>query len=57
MQLADSNLQLDELSDDLTVCPTIYWAERGAHFVVCKVAPDVSVAIPLFRDRTIGHRP
>lgn len=38
MQLADSELQLDELSDELTLCPTIYWAERGAHFVVCKVA-------------------
>lgn len=22
------------------MCPTIYWAERGAQFVVCKVAPD-----------------
>lgn len=40
MQLADSELQFDELSDDLTVCPTIYWAERGAQFVVCKVAPE-----------------
>jgi hypothetical protein len=40
MQLADSELQLDELSDDLTLCPTIYWAERGAQFVVCKVAAE-----------------
>lgn len=40
MQLADSELQLDELSDELTLCPTIYWTERGAHFVVCKVAPE-----------------
>ena len=39
-QLADSELQLDAGSDELTICPTIYWAERGAHFVVCKVAPD-----------------
>jgi hypothetical protein len=23
-----------------TSCPTIYWAERGAQFVVCKVAPE-----------------
>jgi len=30
MQLADSELQLDELSDELTLCPTIYWTERGA---------------------------
>lgn len=40
MQLADSELQPDAGSDELTLCPTIYWAERGAQFVVCKVAPD-----------------
>jgi len=40
MQLADSELQLDELSGELTLCPTIYWAERGAQFVVCKVATE-----------------
>lgn len=40
MQLADSELQLDAGSDELTTCPTIYWAERGAQFVVCNVAPD-----------------
>jgi hypothetical protein len=40
LQLADSELQLDALSEELTLCPTIYWAERGAQFVVCKVAPD-----------------
>lgn len=40
MQLADSELQLDVLSEELTSCPTIYWAERGAQFVVCKVAVD-----------------
>ncbi len=40
MQLADSELQLDVGSDELTLCPTIYWAERGAQFVVCKVAVD-----------------
>jgi hypothetical protein len=40
MQLADSELQLDASSEDLTLCPTIYWAERGAQFVVCKVAPE-----------------
>ncbi|MEO6976240.1 MAG: hypothetical protein ABI144_10285 [Gallionella sp.] len=36
MQLADSELQLDKLCDELTLCPTIYWAERGVQFVVCK---------------------
>jgi hypothetical protein len=39
-QLADSELQLDISCEELTVCPTIYWGERGAQFVVCKVAPD-----------------
>jgi len=28
-QLADSELQLDASSEDLTLCPTIYWEERG----------------------------
>lgn len=40
IQLADSELQLDASSIELTLCPTIYWAERGAQFVVCKVAPE-----------------
>jgi hypothetical protein len=40
MQLADSELQLDASSEELTLCPTIYWAKRGAQFVVCKVAVD-----------------
>ena len=39
-QLADSELQLDAASEELTLCPTIYWTERGAQFVVCKVAVD-----------------
>jgi len=40
LQLADSELQLDASSGGLTLCPTIYWAERGAQFVVCKVAAN-----------------
>lgn len=40
LQLADSELQLDALAEELTSCPTIYWAERGAQFVVCKVAEN-----------------
>lgn len=40
IQLADSELKIDELPDELTLCPTIYWAERGAQFVVCKVAAE-----------------
>lgn len=37
IQLADSELQLGRNPASLTLCPTIYWSERGAHFVVCKV--------------------
>ncbi|MBU0621720.1 MAG: hypothetical protein KJ795_07720 [Gammaproteobacteria bacterium] len=38
MQLADSELQLGGDTAELTDCPTLYWNERGAHFIVCKVA-------------------
>lgn len=38
IQLADSELQLGADPAQLTLCPTLYWTERGAHFVVCKVA-------------------
>lgn len=37
IQLADSELQLGADPADLSLCPTIYWNERGAHFIVCKV--------------------
>lgn len=40
VQLADSDLQLGADPAQLSVCPTLYWHERGAHFVVCKVAAD-----------------
>ncbi len=40
LQLADSELRLDADSERLTLCPTLYWSERGAQFVVCKVAAD-----------------
>ncbi|MDE2118548.1 MAG: hypothetical protein KGJ19_08125 [Betaproteobacteria bacterium] len=40
LQLADSELQLDARPDELTLCPTLYWSERGAQFVVCKVAAN-----------------
>ena len=35
---ADSELLLDPAHDEMTVCPTLYWNQRGAHFVVFKVA-------------------
>jgi len=38
LQLADSDLQLGSNPEELTSCPTLYWNERGTHFVVCKVA-------------------
>jgi hypothetical protein len=40
LQMADSELQLNALSEELSLCPTLYWAERGAQFVVCKVAAE-----------------
>jgi hypothetical protein len=40
LQLADSELQLGPDPEELTSCPTLYWSERGAHFVVCKVAAN-----------------
>lgn len=39
LELADSELQLGA-DAALSSCPTLYWSERGAHFVVCRVAPD-----------------
>ncbi len=32
----DAKLQLDPARDELTSCPTLYWSEQGAQFVVCK---------------------
>ena len=40
LQLADSELQLSGDPADLTLCPTLYWNERGVHFIICKVAAD-----------------
>ena len=37
---AESELRLDAGGDAMTVCPTLYWSERGAHFIVCKVGAD-----------------
>ncbi len=38
IQQADSEMQLGGDPEHLTSCPTLYWSERGAHFIVCKVA-------------------
>ncbi len=42
LQLADSELQFhhENEAEELTVCPTLYWSERGAQFVVMKVADE-----------------
>ncbi len=37
---ADSELRLDPASKEVTVCPTLYWEERGVEFVIFKVAAD-----------------
>lgn len=36
LQVADAEVQLDAEGEELTECPTLYWEERGAHFVVIK---------------------
>jgi hypothetical protein len=38
LQLADSEIQLDLASESLTTVPIFYWSERGAQFVVYKIA-------------------
>jgi len=38
VELADSELLLDPAQATTILCPTLYWSERGAHFVVWKVA-------------------
>ena len=40
LELAEREVQLDPETETLTACPTLYWHERGAHFVVFRVAPD-----------------
>jgi hypothetical protein len=37
VQVADAEVQLDPVDEKLTDCPTLYWEERGAHFVVIKI--------------------
>ncbi len=38
IHLADSEIRLDKDGGAVS-CPTVYWHERGANFVVFKVAP------------------
>ena len=37
-ELADSELALEPGSNETTLCPTLYWTDRGAHFVVFRIA-------------------
>jgi len=38
LQSADVELQLDPASVTLTTCPSLYWNELGAEFIVSKLA-------------------
>ena len=38
LQSADVELQLDPVSETLTTCPSLYWNELGAEFIVSKLA-------------------
>lgn len=37
---AESELRLDPHALELVTCPSLYWKERGCHFVVFKTAPS-----------------
>ena len=37
LEVAEVELQLDPASEALTACPALYWNERGAEFIVCKI--------------------
>ena len=38
VEMAESEVSFGEDAAAITVCPTVYWTERGAHFVVFKTA-------------------
>ena len=38
VEVVESEVQLGPESEALTDCPTLYWQERGAHFVIIKIA-------------------
>ena len=40
IQSADAELQLDPQQETLTLCPSLYWEERGANFVVIKIGDN-----------------
>lgn len=40
VEMADSEIKLDQASAEITLCPTFYWEERGVEFVLFKMAED-----------------
>ncbi len=37
IELADAEIRLDPQAPDVTVCPTLYWQQRGVEFVIFKI--------------------
>lgn len=40
VEIADSEIKLDQASAEITLCPTFYWEKGGVEFVIFKVAED-----------------
>jgi len=40
IELADSELKLDPGTPVLTVCPTVFWSERGCNFLIFKTGEE-----------------
>jgi len=40
IELADSELKLDPGAPVLTVCPTVFWSERGCNFLIFKTGEE-----------------
>jgi hypothetical protein len=54
LQAADAEIQLDSESEQLSTCPVLYWEERGAHFVVFKLA-DTRYKAQFFYNETTQY--
>ena len=54
LQAADAEVQLDSESEQLSTCPVLYWEERGAHFVVFKLA-DTRYKAQFFYNETTQY--
>ncbi len=51
VELADSELRLNPHDQDLTLCPTAFWSERGANFVIFKIGENAYRCLFYYR----GH--